>query len=160
MGVSDPLACTSFPCVSGVGPGMAGGRGAWRSSCSWDRGTVTDDGVPQGFPLDLPWPVRGQVQRRLAGGRGEAGGHGDQVPAQGGAARDGVVAAGDGPGGAQQIVRDHRAGQPGAVGGEQPGRDMRERAVDEVGEGGLDDGVPAVGEVGSAVGNSELVTNG
>ena len=33
---------------------------------------------------------------------------------------DGVVAAGDGPGGTQQIVRDHRAGQPGAVGGEEP----------------------------------------
>ena len=36
--------------------------------------------------------MRGQVQRRLAGRRGEAGGHGDQVPAQGGAARDGVEA--------------------------------------------------------------------
>ena len=64
--------------------------------------------------------MRGQVQRRLAGGRGEAGGHVDQVAAQGGAARDGVVAAGEGAGGAQQVVRDHRAGQPGAVGGEQP----------------------------------------
>src|SRR6185369_17403415 len=87
-----------------VGPGMAGGRGTWRSSCSWGCGAVTGDGVPQGFPRGLPWPVRGQVQRRLAGGGGEAGGHGDQVPAQGGAARDGVVAAGDGPGGTQQIV--------------------------------------------------------
>ncbi len=88
--MSDPLACTSFPRVSGVGPGMAGGRGRWRSSCSWDRRTVADDVVPQGFPPGLPWPVRGQVQRRLAGGRGEAGGHGDQVAAQRGTARDGV----------------------------------------------------------------------
>ena len=70
----------------------------------------------------LPWPVRGQVQCRLACRRGEAGGHVDQVAAQGGAARDGVRAAGEGAGGAQQVVRDHRAGQPGAVGGETPGR--------------------------------------
>ena len=27
VGMSDPLACTSFPRVSGVGPGMAGGQG-------------------------------------------------------------------------------------------------------------------------------------
>src|SRR6478735_3357077 len=87
VGMSDPLACTSFPRVSGAGPGMAGGQGRWRSSCSWGRRTVADDVVPQGFPADLPWPVRGQVQRRLAGGRGEAGGHVDQVAAQGGTAR-------------------------------------------------------------------------
>jgi hypothetical protein len=31
-----------------------------------------------------------------------------------------VRAAGDHPGGVQEVVRDHRAGQPGAVGGEQP----------------------------------------
>ena len=68
VGMNDPLACTSLPRVSGVGPGMAGGRGRWRSSCSWDRRTVADDVVPQGFPPDLPWPVRGQVQRRFAGG--------------------------------------------------------------------------------------------
>ena len=48
--------------------------------------------------------MRGQVQRRLAGGGGEAGGHGDQVAAQGGAPAIGVVAAGDGPGDAQQVV--------------------------------------------------------
>jgi hypothetical protein len=75
--------------------------------------------VPQGFPPDLPWPVRGQVQHRFAGRGGESGGHGDQVAAQGGAARDGVLVAGDGPGGAQQVVRHHRAGQPGAVRGQQ-----------------------------------------
>ena len=51
--MSDPLACTSFPRVSGVGPGMAGGQGRWRSSCSWDRRTVAGDVVPQGFPPDL-----------------------------------------------------------------------------------------------------------
>ena len=148
VGRSDPLACTSFPRVSGVGPGMAGGQGRWRSSCSWGRRTVADDVVPQGFPPDLPWPVRGQVQRRLAGGRGEAGGHVDQVAAQGGTAGDGVLTAGERPGGAQQVVRDHRAGQPRAVRGEQPRRDMREWPVDQVGEGGLHDRVFAVGKVG------------
>ena len=73
-----------------------------------DGRTVADDVVPQGFPPDLPWPVRWQVQHRLAGGRGEAGGHVDQVAAQGGAARDGVLAAGERPGRAQQVMRDHR----------------------------------------------------
>src|SRR6201993_218445 len=95
--MNDPLACTSFPRVSGVGPGMAGGQGTWWSSCAWDRRTVADDVVPQGFPPDLPWPVRGQVQHRLAGGGGEAGGHVDQVAAQGRAARDGVLTAGEPP---------------------------------------------------------------
>ena len=90
----------------------------------------------------------GRCSVGLAGGCGEAGGHVDQVAAQGGAARDGVLAAGEGAGGAQQVVRDHRAAQPGAVRGEQPGRDVRQRPVDQVGEGGLDDGVVTVGLVG------------
>ena len=64
-------------------------------------GWVSDDVVPQAFPLDPPWPVRWQVQHRFAGGRGEAGGHVDQVAAQGGAARDGVLAAGERPGDAR-----------------------------------------------------------
>src|SRR6185312_8264624 len=85
---------------------------------------------------------------RLAGGGGEAGGHGDQVAAQGGAACDGVLAAGERAGGAQQVVREHHTRQPGAVGGEQPGRDTGQWAVDEVGEGGFHDRVFAVGEVG------------
>ena len=92
--------------------------GGWRVAtwCSW-----RDAGSPCLTGLMAPVPVRGQVQCRLAGGSGEAGGHGDQVAAQGGAARDGVVAAGDGRGGAQQVMRAHRAVQPGTVGGEQPG---------------------------------------
>jgi hypothetical protein len=35
-----------------------------------------------------------------------------------------------------------------------------QRSVDEVGEHGLDDGVPAVGMSASAVGSSVLVRNG
>jgi hypothetical protein len=92
--------------------------------------------------------VRGQVQHGLAGRGGEAGRHVDEVAAQGGAAGDGVIPAGEGCGGTQQVVSDHRAGQPGAVGGEQPRRDMSQRPVDQVSEGGLDYGVFSVGDVG------------
>ena len=81
---------------------------------------VADDVVPQGFPSGLPGPVGWQVQHGFAGRGGEAGGHVDQVAAQGGAAGHGVVTAGEGARGAQQVMGDHRAGQPGAVGGEQP----------------------------------------
>jgi hypothetical protein len=86
------------------------------------RGRVADDVVPQGFPLDLARPVPRQVQHRLAGRGGETGRDVDQVAAQGGAAGYGVMTAGEGAGGAQQVVGDHRAGQPGAVRGEQPRR--------------------------------------
>ena len=48
---------------------------------------MADDVVPQGFPSGLPGPVGWQVQHRFAGWGGEAGGHVDQVAAQGGAAR-------------------------------------------------------------------------
>ena len=148
----DRLACTSFSLlrVPRVGPGVAGwtGTGRWgQAARGWAVG-VANDVVPQGFPSVLPGPVGGQVQHRFAGRGGEAGRHVDQVAAQGGTAGHGVVAAGEDAGRAQQVVRDHRAGQPGAVGGEQPGRDVRQRAVDQIGEGGLDDGVAAVGEVG------------
>ena len=104
--------------------------------------------------------MRGQVQRRLAGGRGEARGHVDQVAAQGGTARDGVRTAGERPGRAQQVVRDHRTGQPGAVRGEQPRRDMREGPIDQVGEGGLHDGVLTVGDVGLGGGQVGVGENG
>jgi hypothetical protein len=57
-------------------------------------------------------------------------------------------------------VRDHRAGQPRAVRGEQPRRDMREWPVDQVGEGGLHDRVFAVGKVGLGGGQGRKVKNG
>ena len=76
------------------------------------------------------------------------------------AARDGVLATGDGAGGAQQVVGDHRAGQPGAVGGEQPGR--------KVSSGPSIKSAKVVSTMAwrrwvrsaSAVGSSELVKNG
>jgi hypothetical protein len=57
---------------------------------------VADYIVPQRFPADLRWPV---VQCGFSGRGGEVGRDGDQATAQGGAAGDGVVAAGDGSGG-------------------------------------------------------------
>lgn len=60
------------------------------------------------------------MQDGFAGRGGEAGGHVDQVAAQGGATGHGVATAGEGAGGAQQVMRNRRAVQPGAVGGEQP----------------------------------------
>ena len=60
---------------------------------------------------------------------------------------------------AQQVMRDHAHASQ-AQFARTAGRDMSELAVDQVGEGGLHDRVFAVGEVGSAVGRSELVKNG
>ena len=68
--------------------------------------------------------------------------------AQGGAAGDGVAAAGEDAGGAQQVVGDRRAQHPGRVGAEAAGGHVRQGAVDQVGEDGFDDGVAAVGDVG------------
>ena len=52
--------------------------------------------------------------------------------------------AGQGAGGAQQVVRHGRDGQPGRVGGEDPGGQVSQRAAGDVGEDLLDDGVVAV----------------
>ena len=54
----------------------------------------------QGEPFVLAVPAIGQVEREVASAvPGGAGGDGDQVAADGGAARFGVVAAGQGAGG-------------------------------------------------------------
>jgi hypothetical protein len=52
----------------------------------------------------------------------EPGRDGDQLAAQGGAAGLAVTAGGEGAGGAQQVVGDPGAGQPGGVRGEIAGR--------------------------------------
>jgi len=108
----------------------------------------SDDVVPQGFPSGLPGPVGWQVQHWFAGRRGEAGGHVDQLAAQGGVTGHVLMTAGEGPGGAQQVMGDHRAAQPSAIGGKKPRRYMSQWAVDQVGEGGFDDGVASVGDIG------------
>ncbi len=93
----------------------------------------------------LAVPAFGQVQGEAASAvAGGAGGDGDQVAADGGRAGSGVAAAGERAGGPGQVVRDGRDGQPGGVGGELPRRQVRERAVVQVGQELLDDGVAAV----------------
>jgi hypothetical protein len=80
-----------------------------------------------------PWPYRGG-----------AGGDVDEVTANGGAAGLAIGQADQGPGGAQQVVRDRDAGQPGRVGGEDPGRQVGQGAVSPVGEDLLHDRAVAV----------------
>ena len=93
----------------------------------------------------LAVPAVGQVQRDVpAAVPGGAGGDVDQVAADGGAAGLGVGEAGQGAGGAQQVVRDRGERQPGRVGREAAGGQVRERAVGPVGEDLLGPGVAAV----------------
>jgi hypothetical protein len=135
MVVRDLLACTSFSSLavpwSGLGWRGGQGHGCGSGGPRLRRRIVAEDVVPQGFPVGPPGPVGRQVQHRFAGGGRVAGRDVDQVTAQGGAAGHGIVAAGEGPGGAQQVVGDHRAGQPGATRGKQPRRYVRERTVDQ-----------------------------
>ena len=56
--------------------------------------------------------------------------------------------AGEVAGGAGEVERDDREHQPGGVGGEHPGGQVRQRGVLQVGVDLLDDRVPAVGLVG------------
>jgi hypothetical protein len=70
----------------------------------------------------LAVPAFGQVGGEVpAAVPGDPGGDVDEVAAQGGAAGFGVGEAGQGAGGAQQVVADRGAGEPGGVGGEEPG---------------------------------------
>jgi hypothetical protein len=61
-------------------------------------------------------PALGQVQGEVAAA--VAGGDIDEVAAQGGSAGFGAGQAGQGPGGAQQVVRDGRERSPGRIRGE------------------------------------------
>jgi len=54
------------------------------------------------------------------------------------------VVPGQESGGAQQVVRDGGAGQPGRIGGERARRKARERPIGHISEELLDDGVVAV----------------
>src|SRR5258705_356575 len=59
-----------------------------------------------------------------------------------------MAGAGQGRGRAQQVMRDGRADRPRRVGAEASRRYVGQRSVDEVGEGGFDDRVAAVGVIG------------
>lgn len=67
--------------------------------------------------------------------------------AQGRGGRPREVRRGDGSGGTGEVERDDREDEPGGVGGEHPGRQVRQRGVFEVGVNPLDDRVSAVGRV-------------
>jgi hypothetical protein len=75
-------------------------------------------GFEQVHPVLLAVPACGQVQGDVAAAvTGGAGGDVDEVTAQRGATCSGAGEAGQGPGGAQQVMADRRQGQPGGVGG-------------------------------------------
>ncbi len=76
-------------------------------------------GFEEVHPLLLAVPFSGQVHGDVAVSvAGDPGGDVDEVAAQRGAPGLGAGQAGQGPGGAQQVVRDGGAGKPGGVGGE------------------------------------------
>ena len=79
-----------------------------------------------------------------AGAVGQPGGDVDDPGADGGRAGGAVAAAGQVPGGAGQVVGDGRAGQPGVVGREPAGGQMRQGSVDEFGVDLLDHRVAPV----------------
>jgi len=79
-----------------------------------------EDAVPQCFPVIGSGPVRGQVQGVFALRPGDPGRDVDQVPAQSGTAGDRVGLAGEGAGGAEQVVGDRGEHGPGAVCWERP----------------------------------------
>ena len=81
-------------------------------------------------------------------GSGQSGRDVDDLAAQCRSSGEGMGAAGQDAGGAQQVVGDGGAEDPGGGGAETPRRQVRQGAVDEVGEHGFDDGVLAVGDVG------------
>jgi hypothetical protein len=74
-------------------------------------------GFEEVHPVLLAVPAFGQVQGDVAAAaEGGAGGDVDEVAAQRGAAGVGAGQAGQRSGGAQQVVRDGGAGDPGRVG--------------------------------------------
>lgn len=93
----------------------------------------------------LPGPPPGQVQQLLMGRVRDPGRGVDQLGAHGRNPGPGVPAAGEDGGGAGEVERDHRAGQPGGVRSEHPRREVGERPVLQLGDDLLDEGVVAVG---------------
>src|SRR3974377_1959361 len=107
------------------GLGWSGHLGRWRPA----------GGFEQVHPLLLTVPALGKVQGEVpAAGAGGAGGDVDEVAAQGGTPGFGAGEAGQGPGGAQQVMRDSCAGQPGRVGGERARGQVSQRPIGPVRE--------------------------
>ena len=97
----------------------------------------------------LPWPGLGQVQRDSARGARQPCGDVDQGAAdrRGRCSREPSRSVGDETGSAGEVECDHGDDEPGAVRGEHPGGQVRERPRFEVGVDLLDDRVTAVGLV-------------
>jgi hypothetical protein len=93
----------------------------------------------------LAVPALGQVEGEVAAAvPGGAGGHGDQVAADGRGPGPGEVQGRQGAGGAQQVVRHGRDRQPRGVRGEHPGWHMSKGSAGDVGEDLLHHGVVPV----------------
>ena len=115
-------------------------------------------GVEQVHPLVLAVPVFEQVHGEVASAvAGDPGGDADQVAAQGGGPGSGAGAAGQGADGAQQVVADRGASQPGRVAGETAGWQVGQRAVGEISEDLFPLGVAAVCSSACRVVNEESV---
>jgi hypothetical protein len=122
-------------------PGAAVGV---RAGLGWSgrSGRRVAGGLEEAEPVGLAVPAVGQVQGEVAAAvAGGAGGDVDEVAAQGGASGLDAGEAGQGPGGAQQVVADGGAGEPGGVGGERARRQVGQGPVSQVREDLLDDGV-------------------
>src|SRR5664280_931646 len=87
------------------------------------------------------------MQRSFALGSGDPTRDVDQVTTQGGPAGHRVGLPGQSPGGAEQVVGDRRQHRPRTICWEQPGRQVSQRSVDEVGEHRFDDRMLAVGDI-------------
>jgi hypothetical protein len=101
----------------GLGPSGCWPVPGWSGRCGgWAAG-----GVQEVQPFVLAVPAFGQVQGNVAAAvPGGAGRDGDQVPADGRGPGLRERQAGQGGGGAQQVMGDGRDGQPGRVRGEHP----------------------------------------
>ena len=120
------------------------GRSGWTVGGSGRLWSMPGAGR-QGCPGGRPGPCLGQVQREPSRGAGESGGNRDQLRPDRAGGGLGVKDRGQHAGGAGEVERDRGADQPGAVGPEVPGRQMRERTVLQVRDDLLDDCVRAVG---------------
>jgi hypothetical protein len=105
----------------------------------------------------LVGPVPGQVQDLAVCGVRQPRRSGNQLGADGAAAGATVAAAGQRTRSAGEVMGDSGADQPCRVGGEDSRREVGERAVLQLGDDLLDDGVVAVGASAASIDSGESV---